>query len=223
MRVKICGTTGREDLEASVRAGADAVGFVAEYPDPVPWDLDREEAARLIDRVPPFVASVLVTTGDPDAVCDLARATRPDVVQLHGEEEPEAVESTVRALDRLGIRTIKAVALSQGADPDEQLASVLEFAARGVDGLVVDARADDRRGGGTGRTVPRQLARDVVAETDVPVVLAGGLTPDNVAGAVETVRPYGVDVITGVERTRGRKDPEKLAAFVAAARGAGGQ
>jgi phosphoribosylanthranilate isomerase len=215
-RVKICGTCSETDLEASVAAGADALGFVVEYPDPVPWNLERDRARALLAQVPPFVASVLVTTGSAGDVADLVSATTPDVVQLHGDETPARVERVVSPLPA-GVRTLAAV----GVDADEpvraQRRRLREFEASGVDGLVLDAEAPDRRGGGTGRTVPWERARRLVEAASVPVVLAGGLTPENVAEAVATVRPYAVDVISGVERERCSKSPERLQRFVDAA------
>jgi len=217
IRVKICGTCNEDDLRATVASGADALGFVVEYPDPVPWSLDRERARELMAQVPPFVSTVLVTTGRPGAIVDLVSATSPDVVQLHGEESPAVVDRVTAELDPAGVRTLKAVSIDADGPLDEQRETVRAFEASGVDGLVLDAEAPDRRGGGTGRTVPWDRARRLVAHTEVPVVLAGGLTPENVADAVETVEPYGVDVISGVERERGSKSPERMRAFVDAA------
>jgi phosphoribosylanthranilate isomerase len=213
-RVKICGTTSEDDLTTAVEAGADAVGFVVDYPDPVPWNIDRETARDLFARVKPFVSTVLVTTGSAETVTSLVRSVRPDAVQLHGDEDPETVGAVTSALARAGVDTLKAVPMEPSEALPEQLATVREFAARGVDGVVLDAKAPDRRGGGTGRTVPWDRARRIVDGCSVPVVLAGGLTPENVGAAVETVRPHAVDVISGVERERCVKSPERVAAFV---------
>jgi len=216
-RVKICGTCNRDDLRASVASGADALGFVVEYPDPVPWNLDRERARELMKQVPPLVSAVLVTTGRPEEIVNLVSATSPDVVQLHGEEPPAVVEQVTTELAPTGVRTLKAVSIDTDDSLDEQREVVRAFEASNVDGLVFDAAAPDRRGGGTGRTVPWERARRLVAHAAVPVVLAGGLNPENVADAIETVEPYGVDVISGVERERGSKNPERMRAFVDAA------
>jgi phosphoribosylanthranilate isomerase len=216
-RVKICGTCTEADLDASVAAGADALGFVVEYPDPVPWNLTRDRALTLMARVPPFVSTVLVTTGSPADVADLVSATMPDVVQLHGDESPTDVDRTVSALPD-SVATLAAVGVDVDQPLRRQRATIGEFAASSADGIVLDAEATDRRGGGTGRTVPWERASRLVASASVPVVLAGGLTPENVAEAVETVSPYAVDVISGVERERGSKSPEKLRRFVHAVR-----
>jgi phosphoribosylanthranilate isomerase len=217
-RAKICGIHTRDGLDASVRAGADAVGFVVEYPDPVPWNLDRAEARRLMERVPPFVSRVLVTTGRPEAIVELARDVRPDVVQLHGEESRATVEAVTTALQSEGIGVLKAVPIAPDGDGSELRTTVETFASTGIDGIVLDAEADDRQGGGTGETVSWEIARRIVAEASVPVVLAGGLTPENVGEATATVNPYAVDVISGVERDDHRKDPDRIEAFVRAIR-----
>lgn len=217
-RVKICGTRTREDVEAGVRAGADALGFVVEYPDPVPWNLDRERAGELLEAVPPFVSTVLVTTGTAEAVVDLARNLGPDAVQLHGDESVATVEEVAATLGPRGVGTLKAVSVGDEDDAREVRSFARDLASVGVDGLVLDAEADDRQGGGTGETIPWNVACRIAAEVDVPVVLAGGLTPDNVGEAIATVEPYAVDVISGVEGDEHRKDPERTAAFVDAVR-----
>jgi phosphoribosylanthranilate isomerase len=218
-RVKICGITSAEDLAVAVAAGADAVGFVVDYPDPVPWNLDAAEAETLLDRVGPFVSTVVVTTGSVERVTDLVRRLRPNAVQLHGDEDPGTVASVASALGPEGVTTLKAVPVDPADAFEDQVDTVREFEACGVDGVVLDAKADDRRGGGTGRTVPWDRARRIAADASVPVVLAGGLTPDNVRTAAETVRPAAVDVISGVERERGVKGSDRVAAFVKAAHG----
>jgi phosphoribosylanthranilate isomerase len=217
-RAKICGIHTRDGLEASVRAGADAVGFVVEYPDPVPWNIDREEARRLMEQVPPFVSRVLVTTGRPETIVELARDVRPDVVQLHGEESRVTVEAVTAALESDGIGVLKAVSIAPDGDEREHRTTVEEFVSTGIDGIVLDAEADGRQGGGTGTVVSWKIAREIVAETSGPVVLAGGLTPENVGEATATVNPYAVDVISGVEGDDHRKDPDRIEAFVRAVR-----
>ncbi|MFW6436069.1 MAG: phosphoribosylanthranilate isomerase [Halococcoides sp.] len=213
-RVKICGTCSEAALETSVEAGADALGFVVEYPDPVPWNLDREKARQLIDRVPPFVSTTLVTTGTVENVTTLVTECRPDAVQLHGDEGPETVREVTSQLDTTRVDILKATPVDPEADRSDLLTVVREFVSCGIDGIVLDAKAEDRRGGGTGRTVSWSLARQMADEVDAPIVLAGGLTPDNVGEAVETVQPYAVDVISGVERRESVKCPERLNAFV---------
>ncbi|MFB6147137.1 MAG: phosphoribosylanthranilate isomerase [Halobacteriaceae archaeon] len=221
IRVKICGTCGAADRDAAVAAGADAIGVVTEFPDPVPWNLDRDTAAKLVDGVPPFVTSVAVTTGDPADVADLAATIRPDVIQMHGEKPPDVVAGVVDRLGEQGVQTIKAVTVDPAGDLDRQRERVAAVVGAGVDGVVIDTAVPDRRGGGSGQALPWDRARRLTADLDLPVVLAGGLTPENVADAVAAVDPDGVDVISGVERERCEKDPDRMAAFVDTARRAG--
>lgn len=196
-RVKICGIRTEAAAVAAVRAGADAVGFVF-YP-PSPRFVPPSRAAALARLLPPFVVRVGVFVNAPVEVVEaVAREVGLDAVQLHGDEPPEVCA-------RLRTRVIKAVRVD-GAD------AVVRARDYSICALLLDAHLPGRYGG-TGRRFDWSLARAL----DRPVILSGGLTPDNVAEAIRQARPYGVDVSTGVE-TDGEKDPEKIAAFVRAVR-----
>ena len=209
-RVKICGTTRAEDRDAVVAAGADAVGVICEVPVDTPREVDEETAADLLAGVPPLVTGVLVTM--PDSVNDattLVDALVPDAVQVHGGLSPSE-------LGAFGRRVSQDVVAAVDADADD-----IAGYADAADALLVDS-VDAEGGGGTGETHDWERTRGVVDDLDVPVILAGGLTPDNVAEAVETVRPFGVDVATGVERVDdagdrvgGEKDADAAERFVA--------
>lgn len=204
-RVKVCGITAEADRDAAVAAGADALGFVVDVPKDTERELVPERAAELIGGVQPFVTTVLVTMpADADRAIELHGRTGADVVQLHNDLSPDAVS---RVADETGARVLKAMS----ADPAEA-----ERYAPVVDALLVDSR-DASGAGGTGDVPDWEAARAIRAAVDVPVVLAGGLTPETVGDAVRTVEPDGVDVSTGVERAEGRKDHEAVRAFVAAA------
>ncbi len=205
-RVKVCGITAEADRDAAVAAGADALGFVVDVRADTDRELDPERAATLVDGVPPFATTVLVTMpADADRAVELHRTTGADVVQLHNDLPPAAVAEVA---ERTGARVVKAVS----ADPAEarRYAGV-------ADALLVDSR-DEAGAGGTGERGDWAAARAIRREVAVPLVLAGGLTPDNVAAAVDAVEPYAVDVSSGVERREGRKDHDAVRAFVAAAR-----
>jgi phosphoribosylanthranilate isomerase len=213
-RVKLCGLTSQADVEAAVDAGADAVGVVADVPVDSPREVATDQAAALVDAVPPFVTSVLVTMPDsPARAVELVDAVEPDVLQVHGDLPKGDLAFLVSKLDARIVRAVDA------SDP----AGVREAAAI-ADAVLVDS-LDADGGGGTGDTHDWTATADVVADVDVPVVLAGGLTPDNVADAVRTVRPFAVDVASGIERDdadadatapaeRGRKDPDAARRFV---------
>ena len=199
-RVKICGITREADLQAAVTAGADAIGIVTDVPKETPREVSPERAAELIGAVPPFVTSVLVTMPeDPERTIELAEAVAPDVLQVHGS-------SGVGDVAYLSSKTDATVLTAVTADE----VTLARRYADVADGLLVDTD----HVGGTGRTHDWSKSRDLVADLDVPVILAGGLSPTNVAEAVTTVDPFGVDVATGVEAEGGRKDHDAVTAFV---------
>jgi len=207
-RVKICGHTGTEDLRASVAAGADAVGVIADVDVETPREVTVRHAADLLAAVPPLATGVLVTMPDTvgDAVELLGRPS-PDAIQVHGTLDPDEIADL---RERVHVDVIAAV----GADED------LAAYADAADALLVDTPAAEG-GGGTGRTHDWDATREATADLEVPVILAGGLAPDNVTEAIETVRPFGVDVASGVESEGGVKDHDAVRTFVANARSAG--
>jgi phosphoribosylanthranilate isomerase len=208
-RVKICGITCESDRDAAVEAGADALGFVVDVAVDTPRELAPGRARALVDGVPPFVSTVLVTM--PDAVQEavvLQETVGTDAVQVHGTLDPSFVGGL---RERVAADVLAAV----GPDSREDLPAY----ARNADALLIDS-VDEAGGGGTGETHDWEVARESVADLDVPVVLAGGLTPENVATAVGTVDPYGVDTASGTEREGGRKDHDAVRSFVGNVRNA---
>jgi len=206
MRVKLCGMPDADARDAAVAAGADAVGLVCDVPVDTPREIGPERAADLAASTPPFVAATLVTMVDTVAeTVDLAERVRPDALQVHAADPADV--ATLAGDARASV--IAAV------DLDADLAAYAETA----DALLLDSTGEGGAGG-TGRTHDWERSRTAVEDLDCPVVLAGGLTPENVAEAVRTVRPYAVDVASGIESAPGEKDPERMAAFAAAARGA---
>jgi indole-3-glycerol phosphate synthase / phosphoribosylanthranilate isomerase len=201
--VKICGITNEEDARTAVAAGADAIGFVfwAKSPRAVSPAAARAIAATL----PPFVLRVGVfVDAEPEEMRRVADEVGLDLVQLHGSETPEMVARAPR-------RAVKAIRVGPGFRPEDALRYGAAAAA-----LLLDTRVDGALGG-TGQTFDWSLVRPV-REGTAFVVLAGGLTPDNVGEAIATVRPDGVDVSSGVESAPGKKDPAKVRAFVDAVR-----
>ena len=201
-RVKICGVTDNKDRDAVIAAGADAVGVIHGVPVDTPREVDERTAETLVDGVPPFVTSVLVTM--PTTVQEAVRridGVEPDAVQVHDGLSP----AELGALDSRVSQDIVAVV---GAD-----APTIEDYAAHADALLVDS-VDADGGGGTGETHDWERTRDLVDSLEVPIVLAGGLTPENVAEAVETVEPFAIDVASGVESAGGTKDHGAVGRFV---------
>ena len=216
-RVKLCGLTSEADVALCAEAGADALGFVVEYPLPVPWTLPRRRAAELMREVPPFATRVAVVGGDASTILAIAETTQPDVLQLHLDED-EATVTAVKAR-AAGTQVVKAIRIRAGETPAaaDVLAAARRFVDAGADAILLDSKTEGRAAG-TGIPVDWELARDVAAGLGAPLVLAGGLNPENVLHAIETVRPHAVDVISAVEDDEHRKVPERVAAFVAAVR-----
>jgi phosphoribosylanthranilate isomerase len=196
--VKICGVTNLEDALAAVEAGASMLGF--NFYRRSPRYVSLEDARRILERLPETVTGVGVFVNEPpDEVESVAREAGLDAVQLHGDETPEFCRSL------RGLKTIKALRVRQGFD-------AAACALYTTDAILLDAYAADAFGG-TGHTFDWALARQA-RERVARLFLAGGLTPDNVAEAVRAVRPYAVDVCSGVETSPGRKSPQLMRRFV---------
>ena len=196
MLVKICGITRAEDAEAAVERGAHALGFVF-WPDS-PRFIDPDRARAIVSRLPPFVTPVGVFVNQSsEYVNSVAALVGLGAVQLHGDERPPYVAAMTRPV-------IKAIAFGAAGDVDE-----VDAWPRRVT-LLFDVHDPVRRGG-TGRTVDWKLASSVAARR--PVVLAGGLTPENVGDAIACVKPFGIDISSGVEASPGIKDHARLRAL----------
>ncbi len=203
-RVKICGITNHEDAQWAAQCGADALGFnFAESPRRIEPDRARDILARL----DPFVTGVGVFVNSPaEEVKRILDLTGCAVAQLHGEEPEEYID----ALSPYAV--VKAIRVG-GALDESELARY-----KGVRAILLDTYVKGRAGGTGKRFDPGTAAR--VVQEGWRVIMAGGLTPENVREVVSLVRPYGVDVSTGVESAPGKKDAEKVARFIAAVRAA---
>lgn len=212
--VKICGLTRREDALAAADAGADYLGVVVVPSSPRAVSLDE---ARLLRKGIDVPLALVTADLDPGELARMAREVDADVLQLHGDESPDEVERLREAGDWV---LWKAVRIREAGDVEEAL--------RRFDGLVDAVHLDGwhpRHLGGTGIRFPwNEVARirdRIPGETTL--VAAGGLTPENVAEAVQLLRPDVVDVSSGVEARTGIKDPTKVMAFIRAARSAGAE
>ncbi len=204
-RVKICGITRAEDAQLAVDLGASALGFNF-YP-PSPRFITPAAANAIIRRMPPFVMAVGVFADETDAgrVAAIAREAGVGAVQLHGLTFPFPAPASTTLHGPVVIRAVAAV---EGFKP-EQLKQLRASA------YLLDA-FDSKLRGGTGKNFDWNLARE--AKKYGPVILAGGLTPENVGRAIREVRPFAVDVASGAESSPGKKDAAKMRAFFAAVR-----
>lgn len=201
IRVKICGITSLEDAMMAVEAGADALGFV--FYDKSPRFINPLAAANIIAKLPPFVLTVgLFVNEELEKINWTADYCGLDLVQLHGDESPDECLEVSR-------RVVKAFRI-------KDIVSIEPMKKYQVSGYLLDAWCPDTYGG-TGMTFNWEMA--AAAREYGRIILAGGLTPDNVVEAIRQVQPYAVDVSSGVESEPGKKDPEKVREFIRLAKG----
>ena len=208
-KIKICGLTNLEDLEAVTNLGVDAVGFITGVPTS-PRNISLEMAETLIKKTPIFTKSVLVMVpGNLKWASKICGDLKPDAVQIHSEQID--IEEFARENSNLSI--IKAVCMNNSGAINTALR-----AAEHCDAVLLDSSTGNNWGG-TGNVHNWQKSREIVDEIKpMPLILAGGLNPDNVAEAIKIVRPYAVDVCTGTERSPGVKDIDKVQAFISKVR-----
>jgi phosphoribosylanthranilate isomerase len=212
--IKICGTTNVDDARAAVEVGADALGFIFTESQ---RRIAPEVATEIIAALPETIEKIgIVVNETPEALARLANEIGFTGVQLHGDEPAAKLPEFRRALGlRKIIKTLQIRELLAQPDKLDGYLSNAKF----IDGALLDAGSSAARGG-TGVTFDWNAALPIVQRIKeiCPVIIAGGLNPDNVADAIRVFEPCGVDVVSGVEREIGKKDPAKLAAFIAAAR-----
>jgi phosphoribosylanthranilate isomerase len=200
VRVKICGITNVEDALLACELGADAIGL--NFYEKSPRCISPFAASKIIEKLPPFVAPIgIFVNWQAAPVTSLAKALGLSAAQLHGDEPPKLVTEIAKK-----VSVIKALHVGKGS----ALPSFAKY--RGAAAFLLDA-AHSGQYGGTGRAANWSLAN--AAAKSHRILLAGGLTPENVAEAILTVRPYAVDVTSGVESKPGKKDPARLRAFFA--------
>jgi len=200
VRVKICGIRNWEEARLVLDAGIDTLGFIFAKS---PRQIKPEAAREIITKLPPFTVKVGVFVDEPrHSLLEIATFCRLDVLQLHGEEPPQYCKNITQSV----IKTFRV--------RDNSFLKAMESYSQ-VKGFLLDAYIPGVAGG-TGQTFNWELAREALT-CGRPIILAGGLTPENVGTAVRVIRPYAVDVASGVE-TNGRKDPARIRAFLEAIR-----
>lgn len=216
MRVQIYSLTHAEDVKACVEAGVDHIGVAAGDQD-LPAAISNEKARSLFSLVPADRTTVALTVEtDPAAILRYARAVEPDILHICSDTEAVGPAACERVRERLApdISLMKAIDVV-----DESAVSAARRFAPVADWLILDTATTAVDGvGASGETHDWSISRDIVTAVDTPVMLAGGLSPSNVAEAIQKVRPAGVDSFTHTSRTEERKDHDAVAAFVKAAR-----
>jgi len=214
VRVQVAGVSSLDEALAVERLGADALGFTVRLPSGVHDGLTEAKARDIVARLPPFVSSVAITyVGGAREAVELCRYLGVTALQLHGPFPTGELRLIRAALPHL--KLIRAVHVT-GPEASAQVRAL----ERHVDAIILDTYDPETgRGGATGKTHDWDLSRAIVVAVAVPVILAGGLTPANVAQAIGRVRPWGVDVHTGVEDPDGTRSLARTRAFVAQAKG----
>ncbi|MBF0218846.1 MAG: phosphoribosylanthranilate isomerase [Gammaproteobacteria bacterium] len=199
-RLKICGITRCEDAQAAAQAGADAIGLVF-YP-PSPRAVTISQAAEIVAALPPFVTTVaLFVNPTPNEVAAVLASVAIDLLQFHGSESPQFCASFSRPY-------LKALRVAAGVDIVAEAAPYCQDACR-AQAILLDT-LESGSAGGTGQAFDWQLIPPALRKS---IILAGGLRPESVAGAILQLRPYGVDVSSGVESAKGIKDFDRIAQF----------
>lgn len=199
-RVKFCGLTHDEDITRAVELGVDALGFV--FYAPSSRSVAPDHAAMLTSSVPAFVTRVgLFVNEQPEIIQSIFERTRLNLIQYHGDESPEFC-------DAVGLPFIKAFRVQPGIDIQTEMDRYPN-----ASGFLLDAYVKGQPGG-TGERFDWAL----IPQSNAPIILAGGLSPDNAKDAIEQVAPWALDVSGGIETKRGRKDPDKMARFMTACR-----
>ncbi len=212
--VKICATTNLPDAQDSVTAGADALGFIFA---PSTRGIEVDAAVEIIAALPAEIDKIGVfVNATPERVGEIAKQCGLTGIQLHGDEPADQMQEYRQAAGQRKI--IKTLQARELLNSPNALDSYLR-ARQSVDAILLDAGSPSQRGG-TGQTFDWTSAAPIVAKVraQMPVIIAGGLNPENVAEAIRLFAPWGVDVVSGVEREMGRKDEAKLRAFVGAVR-----
>ena len=207
MKIKICGLMSRHDVALCESLDAHILGFVVEYPREVPWNLTRGQAKPLIDtaRHP----TCIVTGGTTENILSLAQELKPDMVQLHYKETVAQTAEIAKQLATFGIQTLKAVA----ACPVDGESDIDALCETDIAAILVDTRTSENAAQNS-LAIDTDLFNRIKARSTKPLIIAGGITPENVSDIISRTGATWIDVLTGVERSPGVKDRAKIEALV---------
>ncbi|MEN8992411.1 phosphoribosylanthranilate isomerase [Avibacterium paragallinarum] len=201
-RAKICGITRTQDIQSVVQAGADAIGFV--FFAPSPRSVTAAQAAELIQHVPPYVQTVgLFVNASATDIQNILKISPVDILQFHGDESPEQCQTIAQTVGR---RWYKAIQVKPDLDV---ISEIQAFQQAGANAVLLDAWHPELKGG-TGHSFDWAQ----FPKLDIPLILAGGLKPDNIEEAIQTTGAYAVDVSGGVESAKGIKDQQLIERFM---------
>ena len=213
--LKICGLMNESDIRLCAVSGADILGFVTNYPNPVPWNLSKEQTKKLLFCVPKTVKSCIVTGGKTEDILSLASELLPDYIQLHYRESFEETTYLAKALLSYGIKTIKAVPIKEdGSCEMPEFSSAYEAVAAlsntKITAILIDSRCAAFPSARS-RRLDVDFCRSIVDLSKKPIILSGGVTGETLGKILKGVSPCGVDILTGTEDKPGQKNKEKIA------------
>lgn len=222
-RVKLCGNTSIEDIKQAVRLGADAVGFITEVPVDTKRKISLDKASELIKEVPIFVDSVLVIMPNSAIhAIQMIEIAKPNIVQIHNDLEFKEMCFLRKSIDIPIIQKFSIPYMSNNNNNNNNISDKLiklikvYTESNLIDSILLDSKIKDMVGG-TGITHDWKISKEIQEEITVPTILAGGINHRNVKDAIEFVKPFAVDVASGIE-TNGKKDGEKILKFIQATR-----
>ncbi|MDM1764950.1 MULTISPECIES: phosphoribosylanthranilate isomerase [unclassified Acinetobacter] len=204
-RAKICGITRIQDIQSAVQAGADAIGFV--FFEPSPRYVSALQAQPLAQAIPPYVNIVgLFVNASAEEIAQVLEQVPLDIIQFHGDETPEQCQQIAQFNQR---RWYKAIQIKPDMENSEIIATIWQYQQAGASAMLLDAWHPELKGG-TGHSFDWSQ----FPKLDIPLILAGGLNPDNVEDAIHTTQAYAVDVSGGVEAAKGIKDQQLIEKFM---------
>ena len=210
-KIKICGLKTLQDALFAHYAGADALGFVIDVPVNTPRKISSQEAQSIISKLPPYALTVgVVMPSDIQSSLRIIKKTEVDALQIHGNSPATMIRELK---EKTRIKIIRSVPIAIDTDVTASINEIEKYIESGIGAILLDTKGEENAGG-TGQKHDWSKSREIKESINCPIILAGGLTPENVADAIRVVEPYAVDVASGVESSPGIKNHQKIMDFI---------
>jgi len=210
-KIKICGLRTLEDAIFAHHAGADALGFVIDVPVKSPRKISSQTAKLIISKLPPYAITVgVIMPSDIQSVLRIIEKTELDAIQIHGNSSVIMIRELK---GKCHIKIISSVPIAENTNVTTAINEIEKYIESGIGAVLLDTKGEENAGG-TGQRHDWNKSREIKDSVNCPIILAGGLTPENVGDAIRFVEPYAVDVASGVESSPGRKDYQKIKDFI---------
>jgi len=210
-KIKICGLRTLEDALFAHHAGADALGFVIDVPVKTPRKITSQAAQLIISKLPPYALTVgVIMPKDIQSVLQIIEKTQIDTIQIHGNSSVALIHELK---EKIQIKLIRSFSIASDTNVTATINAIEDYIEHGIGAILLDTQGAENAGG-TGQKHDWNKSREIKESIDCPIILAGGLTPENVVDAIRVVEPYAVDVASGVESSPGVKDYQKMTDFI---------